>query len=106
MSMQASDNCKDLIKSFETYSEKAYKATDNEKYYTIGYGHYGSDVKVSDKWSLTKAEAVFSQDLKKFEKALVAAVDADEIEVNQNQFDALLSFTYNCGITRLTNSSL
>ena len=39
--MQASDNCKDLIKSFETYSEKAYKATDNEKYYTIGYGHYG-----------------------------------------------------------------
>lgn len=106
MSMQASDNCKNLIKSFETYSEKAYKATDNEKYYTIGYGHYGSDVKASDKWSLAKAEAVFSQDLKKFEKALVAALDADEIEVNQNQFDALLSFTYNCGITRLTNSSL
>lgn len=106
MSMQASDNCKDLIKSFETYSESAYKATENEKYYTIGYGHYGPDVKVSDKWSLTKAETVFSQDLKKFEKALVAAVDADEIEVNQNQFDALLSFTYNCGITQLTNSSL
>lgn len=38
MSMQASDNCKNLIKSFETYSEKAYKATDNEKHYTIGYG--------------------------------------------------------------------
>lgn len=106
MSMQASDNCKELIKSFETYSEKAYKATEREKYYTIGYGHYSADVKARDKWSLAKAEAVFSQDLKKFENALVAALNADEIEVNQNQFDALLSFTYNCGITQLTKSSL
>jgi GH24 family phage-related lysozyme (muramidase) len=33
-----------LIKSYEGLMLHAYKPLPTEKYYTIGYGHYGSDV--------------------------------------------------------------
>ncbi len=61
---------------------------------TIGYGHTGSDVKKGMKISLDAAERLFRQDLKKFEKAVNNVV---KIPLNQNQFDALVSFTFNCG---------
>lgn len=40
---QISVNGLNLIKSFEGCRLKAYKALATEKYYTIGYGHYGAD---------------------------------------------------------------
>lgn len=61
---------------------------------TIGYGHTGSDVKKGMKISLDEAERLFRQDLKKFEQAVNNVV---KIPLNQNQFDALVSFTFNCG---------
>ena len=42
--MTASDNLKLLIKSWEGCRLTAYKAHSSEEYWTIGYGHYGSDV--------------------------------------------------------------
>ena len=42
--MKTSSKGIDFIKSFETLRLKAYKAVKSEKYYTIGYGHYGPDV--------------------------------------------------------------
>ena len=43
----------DLIKSFEGFSPKACKCVKSEKYYTIGYGHYGADVSEEDAKKLT-----------------------------------------------------
>ena len=36
------------LKEWEGFSGKAYKPIESEEHYTIGYGHYGSDVKPDD----------------------------------------------------------
>lgn len=83
----------DLIKSFEGLRLTAYKAVSTEKYWTIGYGHYGPDVKKGITITEKQAEDYLIADLKAAEKA----VNALKKPLNQNQFDALVSFTYNCG---------
>ena len=84
-----------LIKSFEGFSRVACKALPTEKYLTIGYGHYGKDVKPNQ--TITEAEAV---------KLLVKDLSGFVKKVNkynrkygftQNEFDALVSFCYNVG---------
>ncbi len=90
----------ELIMSFEGCRLTAYKPVQTEKYYTIGYGHYGPDVKRDMKISKAQAEAYLIADCQKFadyvdNKAYVP------IALNGNQRDALISFTYNCGPSNL-----
>lgn len=84
-----------LIKSFEGFSRVACKALPSEKYLTIGYGHYGKDVKHNQ--TITEAEAVklLVKDLRGF----VAKVNKynRKYGFTQNEFDALVSFCYNVG---------
>lgn len=102
--MKTSERGLNLIKRFEGLRLTAYKAVLGEKYYTIGYGHYGSDVTYG--MSITEEEATkyLIADIQKAEKAVN---DLNKYyEFNQNQFDALVSFTFNCGkanLTKLTN---
>lgn len=93
--MQISENGKNLIKSFEGLRLKAYKVLDSEKYYTIGYGHYGADVKKDMVITEQKANELFDKDIQKY----VNAVNCTNLAFipNQNQFDALVSFCYNLG---------
>ena len=95
--MRTGDAGINLIKSFEGLRLEAYKPVITEKYYTIGYGHYGADV--TPNMSITKdfAEALLRYDLYRFENA----VNSYERNWTQNQFDALVSFTYNCGVANL-----
>ena len=91
----------ELIISFEGFSKNACKCVPPEKYYTIGYGHYGKDV-ASDA-TITKKDAValLKKDLSSFEKK----VDKynQTYHFSQNEFDALVSFCYNVGnIDKLT----
>jgi len=95
--MKTSQNGIELIKKFEGCRLDAYKAVPTEKYYTIGYGHYGEDVKKGMVITHAQAEAYLRKDIEKFEKA----VNALTFNLNQNQFDALVSFTYNCGAGNL-----
>lgn len=81
-----------LIKKFEGCVLKAYKAVDTEVYWTIGYGHYGPDVHQGDVITMERATELLQQDLDRFEKAVDHAGNW-----TQSQFDALVSFTYNCG---------
>ena len=46
--MQISHIGIELIKSFEGCRLYAYKVASFEKYYTIGWGHYGADVTPDD----------------------------------------------------------
>jgi GH24 family phage-related lysozyme (muramidase) len=93
-----------LIKSFEGLSLKAYKVDGaNEKYWTIGYGHYGSDVKEGQTITAQKAEELLKKDLKKYVDGVDAAI---KVKVNQYQFDACVSFAYNLGVSAFTNSDL
>lgn len=86
-----------LIKQFEGCRLTAYKPVPTEKYYTIGYGHYGADVASTMKITQAQADAYLASDLAKYENA----VNALGLNLNQNQFDALVSFAYNCGVGNL-----
>ena len=83
-----------LIKSFEGLRLKAYKALPTEKYFTIGYGHYGADVKEGQTITEAEAEALLRADLKKYE-AKVNKYTA--YNWTDNEFSALVSFAYNIG---------
>lgn len=101
--MKLSNAGKKLIHGFEGLRLKAYKAVPTEKYWTIGYGHYGSDVKEGMEIDKKKAEELFEKDIAKFEKAVNDSVTQ---EINQNMFDALVSFAYNVGVTAFKKSTL
>lgn len=106
--MNISNNGLQLIKSFEGCRLTAYKAVSTEKYYTIGYGHYGADVKEGMKITQAQADNYLLSDVSKSVQAVQKIVNAKYTDMNQNQFDALVSFTYNCGagnLTKLTNSN-
>lgn len=104
--MQISSHGVDLIRRFEGLRTKAYKAHFSEKYWTIGYGHYGPDVHEGDICTEAYATRLLENDLKSFCKKVESALTADEIEVNQNMFDALISFAYNVGVNALLSSTL
>lgn len=91
--MKTSQNGIKLLTGFEGCRLHAYKAVPTEPYYTIGYGHYGPDVKADMKITFSMAEEYLKKDLERFENA----VNRTGLTLNQNQFDALVSFTYNCG---------
>jgi GH24 family phage-related lysozyme (muramidase) len=93
----------DLIKSFEGCVLHAYKPIQTERYFTIGYGHYGSDVKEKQVITQSEAEQLLKFDLRIFEKAVN---DLVKVSLNQNQFDSLVSFTYNVGREAFRTSDL
>ena len=87
-----------LIKSFEGCRLTAYKVVPTEKYYTIGWGHYGADVSKDEKWTQKQADEQLKKDLVKYENYVDKYV---KIALNENQFSALVSFCYNCGAGNL-----
>ena len=97
--MKTSENGIALITAFEGFSPKACKCVPTEKYYTIGFGHYGKDVKSTD--TITKAGALelLKSDLGRFEKKVMRYNGI--YHYNKNEFDALVSFTFNCGAANL-----
>ena len=82
------------------YLIKKYEGVRLDSYYcpagilTIGYGHTGLDVFDNQKISIDEAERLLIKDLVKFEKIVNKRL---KITQNQNQFDALVSHTYNTG---------
>lgn len=90
----------ELIKSFEGCKLKAYKPVSTEKYYTIGYGHSGADVTKNMTITQAQADEFLRKDCDKFVAAVNKYANLDWM--NQNRFDALVSFTYNCGAGNLT----
>lgn len=91
-----------LLKQFEGLRLTAYKCLPSEKYFTIGYGHYGPDVKIGMRITAEQAEEMLKKDLARYEDNVMRY---DRIyNWTQNEFDALVSFCYNIGsIDQLTN---
>ena len=90
----------EIIKTYEGFSPRAIKLAGEDEY-TIGYGHYGADVRAGD--TITEAEAteLLERDLKVFESAVKNAV---KVEITQSQFDALVSLSYNIGTGAFADS--
>jgi lysozyme len=103
---QISDACIDLVKSFEGFFSKPYLCPANVP--TIGYGTIlypnGKKVTLQD-LPIDEKKAI---ELMRFELNQKAKeVDAMTTDaVNQRQFDALVSFAYNCGSGALKGSTL
>lgn len=91
-----------LIKKFEGCRLKAYKAVPTEKYWTIGWGHYGPDVKEGQVITQAQADALLVADCQRFADAVDdPAYCPQTAQLNANQRDALISFTFNCGVGNL-----
>ena len=71
--------------------------------WTIGYGHTGPDVHPGMTITLEQAEDLLAQDVKRAEADVNAKLT---VKVNQEEFDALVYFAFNCGCGNLNNSTL
>lgn len=98
--MKTSPNGVALIKRFEGLELEAYQ--DIAGIWTIGYGHTGPDVKPGMKITEAEAEALLKKDLKPREEAIERLV---KVPLNQNEFDALVSFVYNVGVEAFRKST-
>jgi lysozyme len=90
-----------LIEKFEGLRLTAYQ--DMVGVWTIGYGHTGPDVKAGLTITQQQAEQLLINDLARFNNGVNALVT---VKINQNQFDALISFSYNLGLGSLQQSTL
>ena len=89
-----------LIKKFEGCRLESYRCSANVL--TIGYGHTGG-VLETDVITQDDADRLLEQDIAKFEKYVNVNV---AVELNQNQFDALVAWTFNLGVGNLRQSTM
>jgi lysozyme len=82
----------DLITSFEGFRSQPYQ--DSVGVWTIGYGHTSGVGPNSKPITLAQARALLQAELKARYEPYVNALN---LPLNQNQFDALVSFVYNLG---------
>ena len=102
--MKLSEHGYEVIKSFEGVKNKAYK--DSVGIWTVGIGFITVDgAKVNESTTLTndQIKEQFFKQITKYENAVNNNVKST---LNQNQFDALVSFTFNLGEGSLKSSTL
>jgi lysozyme len=113
--MQISENGLELLKQWEGFKLEVYK--DSAGLPTIGVGHLitkseqasgnivinGSPIAYAGGLTDQQVLDLLAQDVAPAEKAVNGGVKAG---LNQNQFDALVSFTFNVGAGAFTSSTL
>jgi len=101
------DKAINLIKQFEGLKLEAYQCSAGV--WTIGYGTTkypsGGKVQKGDKCTLEAANTLLQNDVECFSEELNSALD-QEIDLNENEYAALLSLCYNIGITNFKKSTL
>jgi len=90
----------DLIKEFESFFANAYQ--DSGGVWTIGWGHT-NNVSPGDTCTREEGEDWLKVDIEETETYVKGAV---KVPVNQRQFDALVSLTFNMGIGNLMKSDV
>jgi lysozyme len=104
--MKSSDSGIRLIQEFEGLRLTSYLCSAGVA--TIGYGatYYqdGSKVKLGQTITRDQADQLLKDHLKEFEGSVLGLLNTTK--VNQNQFDALVSFCFNLGAGNLAKSQL
>jgi len=90
-----------LIKHFEGFSPVVYRDVAGKA--TIGYGHLLRDGEAWERLSEAEAEGLLRQDIAVAERAVSHLI---RIPLTDNQFAALVSFTFNLGSGALQRSTL
>lgn len=98
--MKTSPAARAAIFNFEGCRKQAYQ--DSAGIWTIGVGHTRG-VQPGNSCTTEQAQSWFTEDLEDAEAAVDHLVT---VPLSQGQFDALVSFTYNLGATRLKTSTL
>lgn len=100
--MRPSKNAVNLIKAFESCCLQAYPDPVNPSGLpvTIGWGHTGSAIHLGDLIRQESADFLLQVDCRNAAKPLAG------LPLNQNQFDALVSFIFNLGAKAFNESSL
>lgn len=98
--MKTSNEGKRLIKHFEGFRDTAYQCSAGV--WTIGYG-FTDSVKQGDTMTLEQAEKRLDFELVDYEQAVNSLITWP---MTQQQFDALVSFTFNLGEGALKRSTL
>ncbi|MGV3278736.1 lysozyme [Rickettsiales bacterium LUAb2] len=103
--MQITKKGIDFIKNFEALRQYLYQ--DDAGNWTVGWGHlvpdnqlelFKANIKASGGvFSLFQCETLFNNDLKPFEDYLNNVCKQYNVNLNQNQYDALCSFCFNNG---------
>jgi len=99
--MKISNRGVEFIKKEEGCVLTAYKCPAGV--WTIGYGSTGSHVHKGLRISEPAAEELLRTDLRRFEDAVNTKV---RVPLNQAQYDALVSFTFNVGVGAFSKSTL
>jgi len=99
--MDINDKGLKLIKDFEGCKLSAYK--DIVGVLTIGYGSTGSHVTPGLKISQEEADELLIKDLRRFEDGVEKLVTC---KLNDNQFSALVCFSFNVGLGSLKSSTM
>ena len=90
-----------LIKEFEGLRLESYICPAGV--WTVGYGHTGNDVYPGMEITHQEADEYLRTDVIRFEEAVK---DLIEVPLTENEYGALVSFTYNCGEGALQGSTL
>lgn len=91
----------DILKKFEGCRLKAY--SDLGGIWTIGYGATGPSIKANTIWTQEQAETDLLCRIEIFGRIISYHV---KVSLTQNQFDALISLTYNIGAEAFRKSTL
>lgn len=104
--MTASEDCIKFIKQREGFSKYPY--WDNSQW-TVGYGTRVPEGKLEEyqKNGISEEEALelLASMMKDFEKSIHRYIEKYELTLTQQQFDALVSFTFNCGAAWTTDAN-
>jgi len=102
---KVSTECVNLVKSFEGFSAKIYK--DSVGIPTLGYGMTGDLIKGLTTITEPKAAIMLENLLNSnYASPVSVKLNINKIILNQNQFDALISMSYNIGVGGLLGSTL
>ena len=102
--MQFSTTGLELLKKLEGFRAKPY--ADSGGKMTVGYGHLivpGDGVALGDIIDPVKATELLTKDV---QRTVDGVNDNVTSTITQNQFDALVIFVYNVGVTAFKNSTL
>ncbi len=100
-----SSKCIDFIKSWEGYFAKPYYDCVGVK--TLGYGMTGKEIEGLDYVTEEQATSMLKELIEnKYAPPIKKDLVSKGITLKQDEFDALVSFAYNCGTTGLLGSTL
>jgi lysozyme len=104
--MRIGENGLKLIKHFEGFRNKPYRCAAG--LFTVGYGHLiGDGLNLPDSWNRTftveECDALLASDVRKFERGVDRYIN---VQLTQNQFDAVVVFAFNLGLGTVQRSTL